>query len=827
MSSNEAFQASGGGGDGDQDSTQDDSGSSGGSDYDQWLDRLRNRGRDGDGGGGGGSGDSSDSSQVSSRSQPSGGSDDPFGTPGDADETFSPGDTPDRDDSDSGGGGGGGGGGSSDPGRQTGGPGAPFEPSGGGRGQDTSGDSGSTDSALSGGGVGGDVGNEVVVSQSPAAENEISEQQLSEIQSRFGEDVSAEDLRVDDDELMFSQSFRQERGEARQESVSNIPGAAGGQEAFAQERDLDSDRRQAREASVENIAGSPESDMFAQTRDTRSTRRQAFGESLDNLPGAGEGEETFAQDRGESEPSIDLSSGESRLSFPGLTDEGQRRSGRTGEQADVARGQQQTGAAAAFAATPVGVTVASLLGQREAAGRGSQSDTDVFVSNLDTQRQDTEQSIETIFGFGEDVREFQSETTPLRDFASESREETGAPAPGPEAAESFRETAFEFTGVDTSGVPSAYSDVRQTALSGIQGARTAVFSSPETAAAATAFAAAEPTPVGEAILFGGLAAGGAGAAAATQDPNEIPSSPFLQGEEVGVGEQQPDELEVTEPSVEEIEATEPSVQEVGIPEDQTQAELGVPDSQQDLGVIQAQQLLQRGEFRERDEQGSQSATDEIQDALERFEQAERGEFDEPETGRQQTDLFDVGDFTVPEDFSSAVSTGEVSQTAEEAQQPELQPDAAGETAVSPGQTPSPAVVPAFGQAQERDVSQDVPQDVTPDVAQDVAQDVNVDVSPALNVGLDLGLSLNSALDVPTAETPAFDTPTQTGDVTQDAPAFEFGGPSPRGRRPRLRDDFGSGSNGDDEEEFDVATGIELVDFIDPLSGDVLETAEEN
>jgi hypothetical protein len=129
-----------------------------------------------------------------------------------------------------------------------------------------------------------------------------------------------------------------------------------------------------------------------------------------------------------------------------------------------------------------------------------------------------------------EFREFQRETTPVEDAGRQTRNFLGLPSEAEAAATTNQAIA------DTAGTSprQARLDARSAALRGVdEGVDTAVDAVPGdergVAAGATALAVAEPTPFGEAALFGASAAAGLGGSTLT-DPDQgselVPASPF-------------------------------------------------------------------------------------------------------------------------------------------------------------------------------------------------------------------------------------------------------------------------------------------------------------
>ncbi|MDS0297108.1 hypothetical protein [Halogeometricum luteum] len=429
-------------------------------------------------------------------------------------------------------------------------------------------------------------------------------------------------------------------------------------------------------------------------------------------------------------------------------------------------------------------------------------------------------------------RSWQSRTNPLRDFAAQNRERIGAPAPGAETASAFAQNPTGFTfGTPTEGSLTESQDERATdVITGIQEGRLRLRSdilsgaqsltgSGETAAAATAFALAEPTPVGEAVLLGAGAVGIAGSATASgtsQGEQRIPSSPFAPGsssevqvpEDGGVTSQS----EVNVPSdgspVVDAELGVPDVGGINRPELQPSEspefgspEIAVPDRPVgDLLTVSTSQLFREGRQRQRERDRASERfrertgadSDELQNILsgggtlgEMEPEVSQPEVTEPEITDPSVD-FREGDFGVRDpprlDTPDAQSQAE-QPSLDVAQTPSLGTgfgSGIGQPLISPvGQT-------AEQPRQDENVRADPFEIPNVDIGQPT------DVAQPTDTGVDFGFSTPTA----TPNTPALSTETVTEQAEPNNPGFGFGTPSSRRRRPR----FDFGLDADDAED---------------------------
>ena len=219
--------------------------------------------------------------------------------------------------------------------------------------------------------------------------------------------------------------------------------------------------------------------------------------------------------------------------------------------------------------------------------------------------------------------------------------------------------------------------VSANALSAIAGGVEAAQENPVGAVAAGApVAFAEPTPLGEAGLLAGAAAGALGIDLAgrlesgevDRDPR---SNPLVGGSEVGVPEERPAEQSELDPqqpvqSVEEVSAGDgdfaTSEIEAGLVTPQSEVAVPRRDLNQDPLVLDAQQAA--GQVREEEDE-EQSLLEELDEELARVEQNRGGEFVgrergevpyEPDYGRIRertvvSDYYDAGDGSVTDELA--------------------------------------------------------------------------------------------------------------------------------------------------------------------------------
>jgi len=337
--------------------------------------------------------------------------------------------------------------------------------------------------------------------------------------------------------------------------------------------------------------------------------------------------------------------------------------------------------------------------------------------------------------------------------------------------------------------------------------------------AAVVAAAAEPTPIGEALLFGGATAGALGGSAASnpeQGDELVPESPLTQSEidtpadpaadrsELAVGEDGrgaelglPDDLTSLGDADEIAAPTDPAPQP---------SELDVPSGEgRDLSTIRAAQLIGREEGRQRGDGADgfrRDRDDELQEILSGGgtigNVEESGEPSVNDGGRE----FEQ----VPEDFTSRPTGVEGFEPADTGVAEPTFPETDPGPGLGSGGTQSPPIPPVGRQdtpAAGDGVGQGQPTDQTPGV--DVFETPDVDTGTDFDFGVDQ--------PTPTEPRPDFGNPAPTGNPTSNP--NRFGQPDPTAtpteqptgestRRRRLRVD--TDEDDDDERRTDDRLG---------------------
>ena len=439
--------------------------------------------------------------------------------------------------------------------------------------------------------------------------------------------------------------------------------------------------------------------------------------------------------------------------------------------------------------------------------------------------------------FGQDAREFQRETTPVEDAGAEIRDRLGLPS-----ERALADEANEVIGNAAGTTPrEARLRARGEAITGLrEGADTVTDAVPggrdTLAGAAVVAAAAEPTPVGEALLFGTGTAGALGGSAASnpeQGEELVPESPFSQPEIDAPSDPATDrsELDVAdgtdggEIGLPDDLTTLGGADELPTPEDPaaTRSELDVPTGEgRDLSTIRAAQLIGRQEGRESDPSTDRfrpDRDDELQEILSGGgtlgEVEESGEPSVEDGGRQFED--------VPEDFTSRPTGVEGFEPADSGVAEPTFPETDPGTGLGSGGTQTPPLPPVGRQdtpATGDGVGQGQPTGQTPGV--------DVFTTPDIDIGTDFDFGVDQP--TPTRPRPDFGTPTPTTNPTDTT--NRFGQPDPtvtppdqttsettRRRRPR----FDSDTDRDEEPLFLFQTDDALFDSGISGVGDILDT----
>ena len=248
----------------------------------------------------------------------------------------------------------------------------------------------------------------------------------------------------------------------------------------------------------------------------------------------------------------------------------------------------------------------------------------------------------------QDFRQFQRNTTPIEDAGRGTRQflsrQSGVGIPTTQEAATEANEAIG--GVAGTSPREARLDARSAALRGVDsGVDTAVDAVPGdergVAAGATALAVAEPTPFGEAALFGASAAAGLGGSTLTnpdQGSQEVPRSPFG-GAEVDAPTdptgQRPVEVDVPdEPPGTDGEVAQPDSPtiddpEVAQPDDPTVGIDSELDTGDGTGTDAGIQLAPTGQLRERPEdEAEEDADDDLGPDIDPFDRSDRRLFDQ-------------------------------------------------------------------------------------------------------------------------------------------------------------------------------------------------------
>jgi hypothetical protein len=430
--------------------------------------------------------------------------------------------------------------------------------------------------------------------------------------------------------------------------------------------------------------------------------------------------------------------------------------------------------------------------------------------------------------FGQDAREFQRETTPVEDAGAAVRDRLGLPSESDLAAD-----ANELIGEAAGGTTprEARLRARGEAITGLnEGADAVTEAVPggrdTLTGAAVVAAAAEPTPIGEALLFGGATAGALGGSAASnpeQGDELVPASPFTQSEIDAPSDPatQQSELDVADGT---------DAGEIGLPDDLTtlggadelptptdpapqSAELDVPTSDgRDLSTIRAAQLIGRQEGRESDpspDRFRRDRDDELQEIL-----SGGGTLGEIEESGEPTVDDGGGQFEqVPEDFTSRPTGFEGFEPADSGVAEPTFPETDPGTGLGSGGTQTPTL-PPLGR-QDTPAAGDVPEQGQP-----TGQTPGTDVFTTPDIDIDTDFDFGVDQPTPTRPRPDFDTPTPP-DTSTDTPN-RFGEPDPTGtppdqptgqrpRRPRRLPRFDDDSDDDEEPAFLVQTDAASID----------------
>ena len=446
-------------------------------------------------------------------------------------------------------------------------------------------------------------------------------------------------------------------------------------------------------------------------------------------------------------------------------------------------------------------------------------------SAVDRARETLADAGQQLAEFGANAREFQRETTPVEDAGAEIRDRLGLASESELAAEANdligdavgttpREARLRARGEAITGLSEGADAVEDT----VPGGRDTL------TGAAVVAAAAEPTPVGEALLFGGATAGALGGSAASnpeQGDQLVPESPVTQREIDAPSDPATDrsELDVADGT---------DAGEIGLPDDLTtlggtdeistptdpapqSAELDVPTGQgRDLSTLRAAQLIGRQQGRQRDSGTDgfrRDRDDELQEILSGG--GTLGQIEE--SGEPSVEDGADGFEQVPEDFTSRPTGFEGFEPADTGVGEPTFPETDPGTGVGSGGTQTPPLPPAGRQD-------------TPGASDGVGQGQPTGQTPGADVfttpDIDIGTDFDFGVDQPTPTRPRqdFNTPTPTDNPT-DTPN-RFGQPDPTATPPdqttsetirRRRPRFDGDDDTDDEPAFLLQTDDALLD----------------